>query len=313
MNFKEFTASQNDSGKKLEKILKILWQKYDLQKKCGMYSAIKKGLVKINNSKSKENYQICCGDKIQIAEFLFDDNSTAKNKKSPEDMEFRLETVFKNQHLLIINKPYGINCQKSTKTDLSIADYLIQPPDEISFKPAPLHRLDKNTTGLLCISQSSKGAQTVSEWIKNHQIKKTYIGIVQGKLESLQAWENKIIDPLQDGVSKEFHTVKCLPKNSPEGKTALTTAKPLKYGTFNNAPVTLVEFNIHTGRKHQIRSQSSFHGYPLLGDKAYKGFSVSLKKEFFLCANKLEFPPNQLGIPREISIPVPEDFFDFFK
>ena len=83
---------------------------------------------------------------------------------------------------------------------------------------------------------------------------------------------------------------------------------------FNNNSISLVSFNIKTGRKHQIRSQSSLHGHPLLGDTAYHGHSIHhLKRDFYLHAGELYFPDNNLGIPSVLKAPLDDDFYNFLN
>ena len=95
-------------------------------------------------------------------------------------------------------------------------------------------------------------------------------------------------------------------ENFPEQKNG----KILQHGILENKEITLVEYSIKTGRKHQIRAQSQIHGYSLLGDKAYGGRqSKLLKREYYLHAYSLTFPENNpLKLPLEIKTPLPKDF-----
>ncbi|MCF0242158.1 MAG: RNA pseudouridine synthase, partial [Treponema sp.] len=103
----------------------------------------------------------------------------------------------------------------------------------------------------------------------------------------------------KENSDNRFHTVKV---SKETGKEAVTEIYPIKYSKFMGKDITLVQFFIKTGRTHQIRSQSAFHGYPLLGDTAYGGSkNTALKQDFYLHAEKLEFPyDNPLELPTEI-------------
>ena len=153
---------------------------------------------------------------------------------------------------------------------------------------------------------SLEGARWFSEGIKNHTIHKKYYGLVQGKLEETQIWQDKLTD--SEKPEDGFYTV----EKSEDGVLAYTTATPLSYGHLNGNPVTLVEFAIKTGRKHQIRIQSSIHKHPLCGDKAYKADKVSdihFKREYYLEAFSLSFPPdNPMDLTAEIKMGGSPDF-----
>ncbi|MBO4387217.1 MAG: RNA pseudouridine synthase, partial [Treponema sp.] len=94
---------------------------------------------------------------------------------------------------------------------------------------------------------------------------------------------------------------------------AVTKAYPLEHGKWNGKDVTLTRFEIPTGRKHQIRAQSAFHGFPLLGDRAYGGTSIK-GHEFYLHAVQVEFPAeNALLLPPKIHLPLPAEFLNFLN
>ena len=98
----------------------------------------------------------------------------------------------------------------------------------------------------------------------------------------------------------------------------MTHAFPLAHGKFGQTDVTLVKYEIETGRKHQIRAQSSFHGFPLIGDTAYGGQKIDSSKygrDFFLHAAELDFPQeNELqNLPEKITCPIQDDFKYFLS
>ena len=140
------------------------------------------------------------------------------------------------------------------------------------------------------------GARWFCQKIASHEIKKFYWGIASGRLEREELWEDKIeVD--DDGRKK---TVR-----------AKTIATPLKRGLYDGKEITLVQYQIFTGRKRQIRAQSASHGLALLGDKNFG--EPSPLGRFFLRSMKMEFPQNDLGIPSEICAQEPQDFLAFFK
>ncbi|MCR5762929.1 MAG: RluA family pseudouridine synthase [Treponema sp.] len=314
MDFTNYTAGLNDSGRRLDKILKHIFQ--DSQK-TNIYAALRKKLIKVNGSKSAADYILKEGDVISIAKFLLQQDAEAKNNEMQDehkDFNFQFQTIFKNQHIWIINKPYGINVHSSQSKEIDIASIIaMQCKDNssIAFTPAPLHRLDKYTTGILSISQSHEGAVWFSKAISDHAIKKTYIGIAEGTLKEKKTWEDSIEN--MPSNKKSFHTVTI----SEGAKKSITHAAPLAYGAYKGLPVTLIQYSIETGRKHQIRIQSSSHGFPLLGDSAYNSHNpVIIPKQhaFFLHAIQISFPTdNPLSMPKTVTAPLPKEFEDFLQ
>ena len=130
--------------------------------------------------------------------------------------------------------------------------------------------------------------------IQSHEIKKFYWGIICGRLGREEEWN----DELEIGGAK---------------KAARTIAAPLKSGAIGGKEITLVQFQIFTGRKRQIRAQSAARGRPILGDVRFGGGADKLSSGgFFLRSMRMEFPPNDLGLPDAIEAPVPQDFLAFF-
>ena len=314
MDFTDYIAGTNDSGRRLDKILKHIFQD---NHNTNIYAALRKKLIKVNGAKTAAEYQVNKGDVISIATILIGQNKTLNNEKTEtiiDNNQHHLQTILKNKHILIINKPYGINVHSSNSKENDIASIVAnqyKDTSSIAFTPAPLHRLDKYTTGALAISLSHEGAVWFSSAISTHAIKKTYIGIAEGTLKEKETWEDSIENTPNN--KKSFHTVTI----SEGEKKAVTHALPLAYGVYKGHPITLIQYNIETGRKHQIRIQSSTHGHPLLGDNAYNStihITNPISHTFFLHAVQLEFPKdNPISLPSTITAPLPEEFESFLE
>ena len=307
MKFREFIASQDDDDRRLDRIIRKFISEDSLS---AVYKSIRKGLIKINDKKAEASQHVFCGDKIKIADFLLISN----NEKSLDEdkIDFNLEIVFKTDDLIFINKPYDIAVQGNSEALNRQFELFYKKNYEntsLSFNPGPLHRLDRKTTGLIAFSLSLKGAKWFSKNIADHTIQKKYIGVIQGKLSHEECWQDSISKEFDE--TADFQTVKI--NSSYNGKTAKTTVIPLGFGKFNKTEYTLAQFNIETGRTHQIRAQSSFHGYPLLGDTAYGGLKIQ-ETEYFLHAFEMIFPENnELNLPPSLKAPVPKLFFNFLK
>ncbi|MCR4626647.1 MAG: RluA family pseudouridine synthase [Treponema sp.] len=320
MEFSIFFPDKNDEGRRLDRVVRKFLSQENLST---IYKSIRNGLIKINGKKTKAEYHICESDELKIASFLcrtsdsrtFQDSANSAGETGAATIAYSANSavslasaafsafskeniLFKNEHILVINKPYNINVQGNDSLAQQIAELWKKSGNNtsLSFTPGPLHRLDKKTTGILVFSQSLQGAKWFSKAISEHKIKKTYIALLEGKMEHGMNWKTKIINETSTGSS--FHKVQIKESDFEEGKNAVSFAEPLAYGTYNSKPVTLCKIQIETGRKHQIRSQAAFYGFPLLGDTAYGGTKINEVQDFFLHAFQLEIPSdNPLGLP----------------
>ena len=317
MEFDEFTAGENDSGRRLDRVLKIMLRDFE---GVNIFSALRKKLILVNGRKAEASYKINCGDKIKIASFLLGKSPESKaldDKQQEFGINFSLDeaTVFKNGSVMVINKPYGINVQPSFSSETSLSEIVAREcknGPSLSFTPSPLHRLDRFTTGALAFSLSIDGARIFSQMMQEGLVRKTYLGIVQGLMDREFEWTDGIVEEKSSDTAS-FHTVRVVGLDEKARAKAVTKAFPLAVGSWNGKEVTLAKFEIPTGRKHQIRAQSAFHGFPLLGDRAYGGTRIS-GHEFYLHAVQIEFPSgNNLLLPPKIYVPLPPEFLNFLN
>ena len=308
MDFSDFETGINDQGRRIDKVIRKFLPELSLS---NVYSLIRKGLIKVNQKKINQNYKIQENDIVNIPLFIIDEQKnskiTEKTSTESEKIQNLPPIVFENEHILILNKPYDMLVHGGKDSlDVLVKNYYRQTHADtsLSFTPGPLHRIDRKTTGLICFSMSIQGANWFTQNIKNHEIQKKYYGIIQGKLNTEEIWQDFITKNDED--SKNFHTVKAS-KNAGENEKsayAYTKVCPVKYGFFKNQEITIAVFDIKTGRTHQIRSQCALHSHPLLGDTAYGGAKTNGKYSHFLQAFSLSFPQNPLGLPQLIEIPL---------
>lgn len=334
MDFLDFTADENDAGRRIDRIVRRLMPDHSL----GMiYKYLRKGLVRKNTGKTSPEVKVTVGDTINIAAFLLKKESTPCQQQPPTQQQTLAlaPDLFLNQHIRIINKPYDIPVQGGQNISLSLdkiiyQEYLQMQQEKgiapsLSFHPGPLHRLDRKTTGVLAFSQSLLGAQWFSQAMKEHLIKKEYLALVEGNLRKEQVWQEEIARQEQTRskgfVQSEIRS---------HGKKAHTIAHPLAWGSYKGKPITLVHLEISTGRTHQIRLHCSHHGFPLLGDRAYGGTPLTtshiknkktqfqenqirnqekVQQDFFLHAWKIRLPSdNPLQLPSLVEAPLSENF-----
>ncbi|MBO7121950.1 MAG: RluA family pseudouridine synthase [Treponema sp.] len=302
MDRKEWTLGPDDAEKRLDRVLRRLLAN---NTQGAIASALRKGLVKVNGKKADAACLTKQGDILSVAAFLLPasaERSEAQEsaaKKPKAALPFPV--IFENEHLLFIDKPAGISVHDGPDSVAQV--FCDRTNDSLSFVSAPLHRLDKGTSGLLAVSKSAEGARWFCKKIKDREIKKYYWGIVLGRLAAKEEWTDEL----------EINGAK---------KAARTIATPIKSGAYNGKEISLVLFQIFTGRKRQIREQSAMRGHPILGDKAYGGGVIGGRTGdggpeksagFYLRSMRMEFPDNDLGLPPAIDASEPQDFLAFFK
>jgi 23S rRNA pseudouridine955/2504/2580 synthase len=221
-----------------------------------------------------------------------------------------LSILWESADFLVLNKPAGLAVHgpdRSSGDSLeTLARAYLSPklPPSLSFKPGPLHRLDKPASGIVVFSKSLEGARSFSVLLRERRIRKTYLALLEGILRRDETWEDMLIRDRKQG--KTFAGRNGAPATG-EGapKAALTRIRPLAHNAA--AGVTLARLEIDTGRTHQIRAQAAAHGHPLAGDRKYGG--AAQRGGFLLHAHFLQ-PPGQAlpGLPRRLKAPLPEQF-----
>ena len=230
----------------------------------------------------------------------------------------RLDIVYEDEHILLVNKPSGLLSQKAKPGDVSLVEeilaYLLetgQVTEETlrTFRPSVCNRLDRNTSGLVIAGKSLAGLQRMAEGLKDRSIHKSYQCIVRGRVEERQR--------ISGFLKKDERTNQVVVYGSrQEGSVPIVTEYIPQMG---NERYTLLEVKLITGRTHQIRAHLASIGHPIAGDYKYGDRAVNqeMKEKYrvqsqLLHAWKLEFP--ELGAPLEkvskrvFTAPLPPEF-----
>ena len=255
---------------------------------------IEEGKILVNNKKTKASYKIQENDKISV------------EIPEPKQIELKaqnipIEIIYEDSDIIVVNKPKGMVVHPANgNPDGTLVNAIMAIcKDSLSgiggeIRPGIVHRIDKDTSGLLIVAKNDNAHVKMSEQIKNHEVKKTYIALVRGVFK-----ENEATIDMPIGRSTSDRKKMAVNKN---GKNAITHIKVLK--RFDK--YTLLKVNIETGRTHQIRVHLSHIGYPIVGDYTYSNG----KNEFdvigqCLHAQKLEFkhPITQKDMCLEAELP----------
>lgn len=251
---KKIIVQANEKGARLDSYIASKEKEIS---RTNVQRLIESGNILVNNNIQKISYKVQAGDEISIV------IPEAKEiELKPQDI--KVDIVYEDSHIIVVNKPKGLVVHPAIgNPDGTLVNAIMNIcKDSLSgiggeIRPGIVHRLDKDTTGLLIIAKNDKAHINLSEQIKNREVKKMYVALVRGIVPEDEATINMPI-----GRSTKDRKKMAVIKN---GKEAVTHFKVLN--RFKN--YTLLEIKIDTGRTHQIRVHMSEIGYPVVGDMVY--------------------------------------------
>lgn len=277
-----FTIGPDDAGRRLDRLLRALYADKPLS---FVYRLFRDGSVRLSGKRAEGSTRTVAGDVIEVR--LRSAAALPASAPGPVDAgaarRFESMIVLQTPDLVVINKPAGILTHGPDGIDTLARAYFVERMAlSLAFAPAPLHRLDRNTSGALAVSASLKGATTFSQALKDGLVRKTYLALLQGDLLAEARW--------QDSLERDTRTRTSIA--AAEGKVAVAIARPL----VRSNGYTLASIELHTGRTHQIRAQAAAHGLALAGDRKYGGRTfragASLDGGYFLHCVRLVTPPD---------------------
>ena len=247
--------------------------------------------VTVNKLKVKSSYKLEINDKIYIKNFnprqynLILSKKYIPSKRDIIDSEDLI--VENNENFCIINKPYGLAVQGGSKIKKNLVDLIAKNRIFLNSKPFIVHRLDKETSGIIIIAKNRKYAQLFTSLFRIRKIHKSYLSICYGEMEKTKGiFDENLIRYDKD---KEI------------SERAITYYKVLD----KNINSTLLILNPITGRKHQIRKQLFSKGYPVIGDTKYNfpGNKINKSKNLMLHAYSIKFMINEKKYKYTINVP----------
>ena len=253
--------------------------------------------VTINGKNEKASYKVCVGDKVQV-----DVPEAQDTKLKAQDIP--VEVVYEDKDIIVVNKPKGmvVHPANGNPDGTLVNAILAMCKDSLSgiggeIRPGIVHRLDKDTSGLLIIAKNDEAHVKMSKQIQDRLVTKKYIALVKGVVKDDEATIDMPI--ARSKVDRKKMAV------DKDGKQAVTHFKVIK----RYKGYTLLEIKIDTGRTHQIRVHMAKIGYPVVGDMVYSNG----KNEFgvegqMLHAKSLEFSHPITGKKMHLEAPLPEYF-----
>ena len=254
--------------------------------------------ILVNDKKEKASYKVKENDSIFIKEGFKEDTDIVAT-------EMDLDIVYEDDDIIVVNKPSGLTVHPgSGNYDNTLVNGLMNYTNNLSDingdeRPGIVHRIDKDTSGLLMVAKNNKTHQILTDYFKDKKVKREYIALICGKFPH----DTATIDAPIGRDPKDRKKMTVIANNS---KDAVTHLKVLKrYDQY-----TLVSLILETGRTHQIRVHMNYIGYPIFNDPVYNSKKAT---EFgqFLHSYKMDFVHPITSKEMHFECPVPLEFQTF--
>ncbi len=295
----QFRIDRHDAGRRLDAVLRGMWPGLPLG---AMMKYFRKGAVRLEGKRCEASVRVAEGQFVWVP---WEEPGTVGRAELPDGTLRRLplDVVYRDEHVLVVNKPAYLLSQPDAKGEDSVVTRAFYHAVDPAYPPQLVHRLDRNTSGILILALDGPTTRALTRSFKEHSADKRYWAIVTGELPA----RGRIDAPLLKDAEKKLVRV------APNGDRAVTEYTSLtSSGTFSLAEVRLL-----TGRTHQIRVHMNHIGHPLLGDVKYGDFgskgllrSLGVKRPMLharslTLARLPEFLSSLEG--RTFRAPVPED------
>jgi len=278
----KFSVDSNNNGKRLDVFL---------SENIGQFTrSFLKKLIEDNQVKLNNKITPLSSTKVKYKDLIIV-NIVDKNTKDIVPKKIDLDVIYEDKNILIINKPKGMVVHpgagnyENTLVNALLYKYKKNLSDiNGTLRPGIVHRIDKETSGLLVIAKNNFAHANLGEQFSKHTIERKYLCLVWGVVRPLNGKISTLIT--RDKKNRQLMTVSDI-----NGKKAITNYKTIKVFNIKDIPkISLIECKLETGRTHQIRVHLKYKGTSLLGDKQYGKKNVKFKKinnEFFMKLNEL--------------------------
>ena len=289
----EYIIDSESEGMRIDRYIKRKFKNEPLSK---IFQALRKGDVKVGGKKVKENYRLSLNEKISVkylkAEISSDENKNYRKNKIEKKIldKYKKSVIFENEDFFIVNKEGNIPMHKGTGHKYGLSEIFkeIYNSENINFA----NRLDYETSGLVIGCKTLKFLRYISEKIRNNEVHKKYVAVVHGIIGKEKFTIENYLAAGEHGVS--------VARNEIEGKKSITEFRCIERKLSKNnkdTGKTVLDINLVTGRKHQIRVQISNYGYPIVGDRKYGKNDKS--ENLYLCCYYVAFDQYKYEIEKK--------------
>ena len=302
----EFTAGPDDEGRRLDRVLRRILPDVPLS---AIHRVLRKGAVRVDGRRAQAGYRLQPGETIRIPAGLVDDAVTERERLQTAAGAGRrsgsIALLATGPHLIAVNKPPGMATHGPGSLQQLVNEHLRHAAEgSLAFRPAPLHRLDRGTSGVVICGASIHGARRFSQLLRERRVVKWYLGLFSCRIESACTWRDRLVRDRKTGITraavagnrgtgetpgqlagdrrdvrKEEERRK-RPSSRTETRPAAAEHEavlevfPMLHSRTAMRPApttTLAAVRLQTGRRHQVRAQAAARDCPLVGDTRYGG------------------------------------------
>lgn len=322
---KEIIITALEDGQRLDRIL----QRYLSGASSGfIYKMLRKKNITLNGRKASGTEKLAAGDVVRL---FFAEETLARFTGKTSGSEYpvtRLDILYEDENILLVNKPAGMLTQKAAPSDVSLNEYVIGYLLESSaitqeslsvFRPSVCNRLDRNTSGIVAAGKTSAGLRELSALFRDRTVHKYYQTLVVGTLSREAQIEGFL-------TKDEKNNTVTISQEGGDGHLIRTRYVPVAHRKDSDSrhALTLLEVELITGRSHQIRAHLASIGHPVVGDPKYGSSRRNdyFRREYglkgqFLHSGRLVFPQMEGALQglsgRQFTAPLPELFSDILR
>ena len=258
---------------------------------------LKTGEIKVGSQLVKPGLKVKGGEKVE--------NTFRPEEVEPEIKATTLDfpILFEDRYMIAVNKPAGLvvhpgaGKEKTTVVSALLGHTKLSPIGAPT-RPGVVHRLDKDTSGVMILAKTRDVHRKLAEAFAGHELEKEYLAIIQGHIVNRKGRIEVAIE------RDKIHRKRMKATSADKGRMAISNFEVIEY----LKGATLVKVKILTGRTHQIRVHMAFTGHPLLGDVTYGGKRLEKKAEHFLHSHRLALKHPVTGKELEFIAPIPDRF-----
>jgi 23S rRNA pseudouridine955/2504/2580 synthase len=287
----EFTINSDFHDVRLDTFLRKTYQEIPLS---GIFKMIRKGNVKVNKKKKKQNYRLQEGDTVRVWEPSAPTTKELIHLSSEEEQLVQRSIVYEDKNIILCNKPAGMVMHTGSGHGHGLYELVLGYTQNPHF--SFVHRIDKMTSGLVMGAKNLVTTRKLSELIRERALEKKYAVLVEGRI----AKDHFV---LENFLKTERDRVRVHPDKKYGAKEAISVFSVMH----RSRKRTLLEATLHTGRKHQLRVQLAHMGHPIVGDQKY-GKKIT-EEQMFLFSQSLAVP----ALDIDFSLPVPDLFHEKLK
>ncbi len=319
MPAKTVRIAELEAGQRIDRWLKARFPSLPFSR---LQKLLRKGEIRVDGRRAKPDTRLEAGAEVRLPPMLAAlEEARAENRPAPlsarEREFFKRLKLHEDDWLIIINKPSGIAVQGGSKTTLHIDRWLMALEDELGARPRLVHRLDRDTSGVLVIAKSRRVAAELGRAFSTRSVRKIYWAVVHGAPEPKQGLIEAPLVKVRTPEGEKMAVAGALPPDAKPIGEALPAKTRYAVIQHSEQPAAAwVSLKPTTGRTHQLRVHMAHIGHPIFGDARYgglEGLPEGVERKLHLHARRISFEHPVTGERLDITAPLPEHMRKTFR